>query len=61
MKYILYFGGYDNDTYFYDTLENLLKNWDCKTLEDFKNKFKNIRYGFKIVKIEKIILESEVK
>ncbi|MBR5303482.1 MAG: hypothetical protein IKU37_01480 [Candidatus Gastranaerophilales bacterium] len=58
MKYILYFDGYDNDTYFYKTIEQLLENWHCKTLEEFKEKHK--RKYFCILKIEEVILESEV-
>lgn len=60
MNYILYFGGYDNDTYFYETLEELLEDWDCKTLEEFNKKYKKIKYGFRIIKIKEIILESKV-
>jgi len=58
MKYILYFDGYDNDTYFYKSIKELLKDWDCETLEQFKEKYK--RKYFCILKIKKIILESEV-
>lgn len=59
MKYILYFGGYDNDTYFYKTIEELLKHWNCKTLEEFINKYKNNRWGMAIFKIAEVIYDSE--
>ena len=59
MKYILYFGGYDNDTYFYKSLKELVKHWHCSTLEEFINKYKNSRYGVTIFKIDKIIYDSD--
>ena len=59
MKYILYFGGYDNNTYFYETIEQMLEHWGCKTLEQFIKKHKKSRYGMAIFKIEKVIFDSE--
>ena len=57
MKYILYFDGYDNNTFFYNSIEELLKHWDCKTLAEFKEEY-DIKY-FCILKIEKVILENK--
>lgn len=59
MKYILYFDGYDNDTYFYDTLEELLENWDYKDFEDFINHYKDYYKGVAIFKIEKVLFDSD--
>ena len=59
MKYILYFGGYDNDTYFYKTIEELVEHWNCKTLQEFIDKYKNSNHGMAIFKIEKVIFDSE--
>ena len=59
MNYILYFGGYDNNTYFYKTTEELAKDWNCKTLEEFIKKYKDSRNGMAIFKIEKTIFDSE--
>ena len=60
MKYILYFGGYDNDVYFYKSLDEMLKDWNCKTLKDLIEEYKGSRYGIKILKIEEVIFESQV-
>ena len=58
MNYVLYFDGYDNNTYFYKSIGELLKHWDCETLVQFKEEHK--RKYFCILKIEKVILESQV-
>ena len=57
MKYILYFASYDNDTYFYNSLKELLNDWYCETLEQFKEEHK--RQCFRILKIENIIIENK--
>lgn len=57
MNYVLYFNTYDNDTYFYNTLEDLLENWDCRTLDEFEKEYDND--DFCILKIDKIILDNK--
>ena len=57
MNYVLYFNSYDNDTYFYNTLEELLENWNCRTLDEFEKEYDNV--NFCILKIDKIILDSK--
>lgn len=56
MNYILYFDGYDNDTYFYKTIKEMVKYWECETLEELINKYKKCKIV--ILKIEKVIYES---
>lgn len=60
-NYMLYFSclseELDHDEiYFFDTLKELLKDFHCKTLEDFKEEFKN--YIFCIIKLKEIVLEN---
>ena len=43
-KYILHFDTFDNDTYFYDTLEELFLDWSCRNLKEFKETFKKDKY-----------------
>lgn len=57
MKYILYFGGYDNNTYFYKSIEEMLEDWNCKTLKELIET-QNGKYGMKIIEIKEIIFES---
>lgn len=57
MKYILYFGGYDNNTYFYKSIEEMLEDWNCKTLKELIET-QNVKYGMKIIEIKEIIFES---
>lgn len=56
-KYLLIISSYTSDeVHFYDSINELLKNWGCTTLRGFFRKFN--RYNVKIIFVEDIITKD---